>query len=312
MLILFIWLLQESVATSIPAVGDLIPKQELEGSKLPTVEEHSRPTTKIRTSPVVKPPWMEELKRNQEKKVSIASSGILDKPSVPSAKPTIPKPVHSLLTSPPNFQVNISSGENTIISNEAVSRKNASSKQNNFKLDSSNSSTVPLKYSPSQHSKRSDGSPIVTPVSPHEKASCKDSTLPSESHLVEMKKQITEMRTPHLSIKDHPTAGSNGHDAVVVLKPKVELEPVSKVINKSSLTVSSHPSVSYNESPQSRSDDAVFLELQTLNSRVASLEATILSLQTELLHLKNTTAVHELKCQCMPKNTSNESSLVHI
>lgn len=272
---------------------------------MPKVEEHSRPTTKTRSS--IKPPWMEELKRNQEKKGSIATSGTHDKPSVPSAKPTIPKPAHAPLTTPPNFQVSLSSGESAVTSNETVSKKNAGLKQNNPKLESPSSSAIPPKYSPSQHTKRLDASPILTPVSPPEKTSYKDPNLPSESSPVEMKKQITELRT--VSVKDHPPAGSNGHDAVVLSKPKTALEPGSKVIQKQPSTVSNYHS--YNELSQSRSADAIFLELRTLSSRVASLEATVLSLQTELSHLKNTTSVHEHKCQCMPKNASNES-FVHI
>lgn len=278
----------------------------MEGGKLPKVEELSRPTTKTRSS--VKLPWMEELKRNQEKKGSIATSTTLEKPSVPPAKPTIPKPVNTPLTTPQNFPVNTSLGENSVISNEAASKKSVGLKQNNFKLEPPNSSTVPPKYSPSQHPKRTDGSPILTPASPPEKPTYKDPSLPSESSLFEMKKQIMETKTS-LSVKDHPSAGSNGHDTVVVLKPKTSLEPASNVVNKQPSTVSNHHI--YNESSQSRSDDAIFLELRTLNSRVASLEATILSLQSELLHLKNTTSVHEHKCQCVAKKASNDS-FVHI
>ena len=226
---------------------------------------------------------MEELKRTQEKK------GSGEKPSIPTVKPVVLKPVTPLVNNPNTPTNTQSEGSSVAASVESGFKKVG---QKNPKVEQFVPSTVLPKTPENQYPKSVNvsGSTLGS-ASSVEKKPYKESN--SGPPLVDAKKLVPEPGIP-TSPKESTLSGLNSHG-----------------LNKRPLVESSnHHPVKHNESTQlKKSDDAVQNELRDLYKRVAKLEETVTSLQSELLQLK-TTHAEEHRCKCTQKN--NEGSLVHI
>lgn len=282
--------------------------QETVSSAKPLTEENSRPTTKTRTSSL-KAPWIEELKRNQEKKGSLAATSAHDKPLIPSLKPVISK-------SSPLSTLNVDSSARTGLhppsSNDTlktqVGSKSFSCKEPNLSPNRPDCPTQEPKYS--MESRKSS-----TIMLPFGNVAYKDSFLLSETRPVEMKRIASESSTLFNARNHQP---NDVREQFSISKyANCELHSVSQIHNPQSASSESNEFASLSDTSNEKlrspkSEDSVLFELRALNLRVASLETTVQKLQTQLLQMKSSAAFDEHKCQCLPKNEGKGSSMVHI
>ncbi|KZS11789.1 putative SH3 domain-containing kinase-binding protein [Daphnia magna] len=304
---------------SIPSVirGLSVPTEELEKSSPGSpVEQQQRPMTKMRNSSI-KPPWMEELKRNQEKKekgsITTTTNSNHEKPSVLPVKPIIPKSTNTSTDVPPNSQPHTQSEANSVTLKELISHK-VGPKNVNAKFEQLSSVEVPgIHEGPPPKSFGNVTGPIsLSSVLPNEKTTQKESAVPSALQFRDEKKTLPETGTS-MVLKEYPEANFSSHGTGNATKQTLtSLHPSKGPGVKQTVCSTNHNPVNLNELAQlNNSDYIVQRELHSLQLRVASLEATVLNLQMELLQLKNA-PVEEHKCRCMQKVSSTEASLVHI
>ncbi|XP_046440839.1 SH3 domain-containing kinase-binding protein 1-like isoform X3 [Daphnia pulex] len=290
------------------AVGGLsVHPEELGQNRLlsPVELQQQRPKTTIRNSSI-KPPWMEELKRNQEKKekgsFTTTSSNTLEKPAVPPVKPIIiAKSVNTSTDVPQSEGHSFTRAGNEPVSHK-VGQKNAIAK-----IEPSSSSiiaSVSPEIPPPKSLVNTSGAPTLANVPLIEKPPFAVPTV------VDEKSAMLGTGTS-MSLKGSPEAGLNSLNIEEFTKQKL-LSTFPSNDTKQSVGLPNHLPVSLNEEAQlSNSEDTVQHELQTLRLRVASLETTVQNLQMELMQLKNSSA-DEHRCRCLKKKNSNEASLVHI
>lgn len=275
-------------------VGGLaVHTEEPDQNKLSLVEQNLRPVaplTKTRTSSA-KLPWMEELKRTQEKKGSLTTSSSLEKPLIPPAKPIVSKPGDSVTTLGDPVLKKIGQKNTKPVEQPVSSNVSPKTPENQFTK------------SPANASRATD----LVPVLPAEKKTHKES--PTGPPSVDVKKLVLES-----GISTSPKESASVSDPGLGETPKHKSSPgLPSTVTKPQIESPKYqPPVNHNESVHvGKSDTTVQHELQSLHLRVASLEETVKSLQAELLQLKNTHA-EEHRCPCMKKADTNGASLVHI
>ncbi|KAI9557106.1 hypothetical protein GHT06_016904 [Daphnia sinensis] len=296
--------------------GLSVPTEELEQSSPGSlVEQQQRPITKIRNSSI-KPPWMEELKRNQEKKekgsVTTTTNSNNEKPSVLPVKPIIPKSANTSTDVPPNSQPHTQSETNSVTCSKEPIPHKVGPKNVNAKFEQLSSVPLIPEGPPPKSFGNVTGPLNLSSLLPTEKTTHKEPTLPSVPPFREEKKTLPETGSSVLS-KEYPEANSitlgTGNATKQTLPP---LHPSNGPGVKQPVCSPNHHPVHLNELAQlNNSDSVVQRELQALHLRVASLEATVLNLQRELLQLKNA-PIEEHKCRCMQKVSGKEESMVHI
>lgn len=259
----------------------VVPHEDL----IPSVQ---RPATKTRTS--MPPPWMEELKRNQEKK-GAPFNGNVEKPSINQTKPTVQKPNHSSL-SPVNSPPSVQPEGDIPSSSEALSKGNVGVKTNAVKPGLTPVTSAPrLPLNPKPAIDASNKSAIV-PTSSLDKNTNKDDLAGAKTDVGRNVQEIKTIgpspsKSPAFDLRD--TSESPKHD--------LSSGPKRHAVPSSTLSTEEAHSTNFNES--------ILAELQSLKQRVITLEATVKSLQTELLHFKNSTSGGELKSQSMQNNQTN-------
>lgn len=290
--------------------GLSVHQEELVQNRLlsPVEPQQQRPKTTIRNSSI-KPPWMEELKRNQEKKekgsfTTIMSSNTLEKPAVPPVKPIISKSVNTSIDVP-QTEGNLFTRVSETVSHK-MGQKNAIAK-----IEPSSSSiiaSVNSEIPPPKSLVNTSGSPTLGNVLHIEKPVFPIHFVPP---IVDDKNAMPGVGIL-MSLKGSSEAGLNSLNVEECRKQKL-LSTSPSNDAKQSVGLPNHLPVSLSEEAQlSKSGDTVQHELQTLRLRVASLEATVQNLQVELIQLKKNSSVDEHRCRCLQKVNSNEASLVHI
>ncbi|XP_057374213.1 SH3 domain-containing kinase-binding protein 1-like isoform X2 [Daphnia carinata] len=292
------------------------PTEELEQSTPGSlVEQQQRPMTKMRNSSI-KPPWMEELKRNQEKKekgsIITSTNSIHEKPSVLPVKPIIPKSTIISTDVPTNSQSHTQSETNSVTYSKEPIPQKVGPKNVTAKFEQLSSVPGIPDGPPPKSSGNVTGPVNLSSLLPVEKTIHKEPTLPSVPPFREEKKTLPETGASVL-FKEYPEANSSTLGTGNAMKQTLpSLHPSNGPAVKQPVSSPNHHPANLNEVAQlNHSDYIVKQELHSLLLRVASLEATVLNLQMELLQLKNA-PVKEHKCRCMQEVTSTETSMVHI
>jgi len=228
------------------------------------------PVTKARTSPV-KPPWMEELKRSQEKRGSTlvpapSSSEEHNKSPVPppTLKPTVPKVAPA--TPAPSSHVNNKSTSPLTSRDSSESAKSAANLNTKTPSVGSSSSSsgadtykMNLSNSNSSMNKQTSGSSLVPgsrPGIPGEKPSVSPSVKPAKSPTT------THIEAP---------------------KSSGPVRPAPNSAIKSSSSTTNVPTKSHITSDN---NDNVQNEVESLRVRVGTLEATVEQLQASVQQLR--------------------------
>ena len=280
---------------------------------------------KLKTPPV-KPPWMEELKKNQEKRVH-PNGAPQDKPAVPFLKPVVPKiEVKSEVPSPVVSQTkpimqhgqttdsNDAAGgkpmQRTLITNKDHPMPATGNSNNRFSLaESGNDFKQPLPRS---------GSNVGTakcPVLRSTSAIGVNKLVPSASNgsvgsLMSKSSSSSDVSTP-----SHPTPNPTS--------PEPNKPPSSRPVasHNGSTSVKHAPSlpntspIRYGEANRTSNGTAsngesVQHELVSLRHRVRDLEGTVVSMQQELVQLK--IMLEEERKFRLQHIRNNETAVVHL
>lgn len=295
--------------------GLSVPTEELEqSSAVSPVEQQQRPVTKMRNSSV-KPPWMEELKRNQEKKekgpdINTTNSNH-EKPSVLPVKPVILKSAKTSSDAPSNSQPHTQPEANSVTCLKEPIPQKVGPKSINAKFEPLPSVEVRGISEPllPKSFGKATGLTSLSCSLPVEKTTIKESNVSSVLPFPDEKKTLPDTAAFVL----YPEAISESLGTGSATKQVVSsVHPPKGPGTKQPASSPNHLPVNQNELAHlNKPDYLVQRELHALHLRVASLEATVLTLQMELLQLKNA-PVQDHNCRCMQKVSSTQASLVHI